>query len=72
MSAHDIISELSKLSRVELAAVDAKLHELLGQPARPESRHWGLALAEFAGVVPELPADYALRHDLYLHQLPRQ
>jgi len=72
MSTHEIISELPKLSRPELEAVDAKLHELLGQPERPEFRHWGQALAEFAGTVEELPADYALNHDHYLHQAPKR
>lgn len=69
MSAHEIIAELPKLNRVELEAVDAKLHQLLG---RSPARHWGEAMAEFAGAVEELPADYALNHDHYLYQVPKQ
>lgn len=69
MSVSDIISELPKLTPAELGVVDAKLHQLLG---RPSVRHWGDALAEFTGAVAELPADYALNHDHYLHQVPKQ
>lgn len=71
MSAQEIIAELHRLNRHELEAVDAKLHELL-HPSQPSNRHWGQALAEFAGKVPELPADYALNHDHYLHGAPKQ
>jgi len=69
MSAHEIMAELPKLSRVELEAVEAKLQRLLG---RPPARHWGEALAEFAGVAENLPTDYALNHDHYLHQAPKR
>ena len=71
MSAHEIIAELPKLTRPELEAVDAKLHELL-RPDQPPARHWGQALAEFAGTVQELPADYATNHDHYLHGVPKR
>ena len=69
MSTEQIIAELPKLSRLELEAVEAKLHQLLG---RPVARHWGDALSEFAGVVHELPADYASNHDHYLHGAPKR
>ena len=69
MSTQDIIAELPKLSRQELEAVEAKLHQLLGRPA---ARHWGEAMSEFAGVVQELPADYAANHDHYLHGTPKR
>lgn len=69
MSVSDIISEVPKLTPAELVAVDAKLQQLLGSPP---ARHWGEAMAEFAGAVEELPADYALNHEHYLHQMPKQ
>lgn len=69
MSPQEIIAELPKLSRPELEAVEARLQQLLG---RPPVRLWGEALAEFAGVVQELPADYAGNHDHYLHGQPKR
>ena len=72
MSATEIISALPKLSRIELEAVDARLHELLLPPAAPAGRHWGEALAGLAGTVKDLPADYALNHDHYLHGAPKR
>ena len=69
MSTQEIIAELPKLTRPELEAVEARLQQLLGcQPVRP----WGEALAEFAGVVQELPTDYASNHDHYLHGMPKR
>ena len=69
MSTQEIIAELPKLTRPELEAVEARLQQLLG---RPPVRLWGAALAEFAGVVQELPADYASNHDHYLHGTPKR
>lgn len=75
MSANEIIAELTRLSRSELEAVDAKLHELLDSPARAEQQAtpgWGQKLAKFAGSVEGLPADYAVNHDHYLHGAPKR
>lgn len=69
MSTQEIIAELPKLSRIELEAVDERLHQLLG---RPTARHWGEAMTEFAGAVEGLPADCAINHDHYLHQVSKQ
>ena len=69
MSTQEIIAELPKLTRPELEAVEARLQQLLG---RPPVRLWGEAMAEFAGSVHELPADYAGNHDHYLHGTPKR
>jgi hypothetical protein len=69
VSTQEIIAELPKLTRPELEAVEARLQQLLG---RPPVRLWGEALAGFAGVVQELPADYASNHDHYLHGTPKR
>ena len=72
MSLQEIITELTKLSREELAQVDLKLHELLEQKRRTDGQSWGQALMEVAGTVEDLPADYAENHDHYLHGRPRR
>jgi len=59
MSAQEIIKELAKLDRDELAEVDVKLHELLEEKIRTSGRSWGEALLEVAGTVEDLPPDYA-------------
>jgi len=51
MSLQEIITELTKLSREELAQVDFKLHELLGEKRRTGEPSWGQALLEVAGTV---------------------
>ena len=71
MSAQEIIGELAKLDRDELAQVDLKLHELLQEKLSTAGRSWGEALLEVAGTVEALPPDYAENHDRYLHGLPR-
>ena len=71
MSAQEIIGELVKLDRDELAQVDLKLHELLEEEISTGGRSWGEALLEVAGTVEALPSDYAENHDRYLHGLPR-
>ena len=70
MSTQEIIRELTKLDRDELAQVDLKLHELLEEKIRTGGRSWGEALLEVAGTVEGLPPDYAENHDHYLHGLP--
>jgi hypothetical protein len=70
MSTQEIIAELPKLKRDELAAVDAKLHELLATPVAP--KNWGDALLELAGTVEGLPSDYAENHDHYIHGVPKR
>jgi hypothetical protein len=72
MSTQEIIRELAKLNRDELAQVDLKLHELLEEKIRIGGRSWGEALLEVAGTVEGLPPDYAENHDHYLHGLPRR
>ena len=72
MSLQEIITELTKLSREELAQVDLKLHELLEETRRTDGQSWGQALMEVAGTVEDLPADYAENHDHYWHGRPRQ
>jgi hypothetical protein len=75
VSANKIIAELPKLSRAELEAVDAKLHELLassGKSQRPASPKWGKGIAKLAGTVEGLPSDYALNHEHYLHATPKR
>jgi hypothetical protein len=72
MSTQEIIRELTKLDRDELAQVDQKLHELLEEKIRTGGRPWGEALLEVAGTVVGLPPDYAENHDHYLHGLPRR
>ena len=72
MSLQEIITELKKLSREELAQVDLKLHELLEETRRTGGPSWGQALMEVAGTVEDLPADYAENHDHYLHGQPRR
>jgi predicted nucleic acid-binding protein len=49
MSTQEIIRELTKLDRDELAQVDLKLHELLEEKIRTSGRSWGEALLEVAG-----------------------
>ena len=77
MSANEIIAELPRLNRVELEAVDAKLHELLGPPApapvpQSTSGNWARKLSKLAGSVEGLPPNYALNHDHYLHGMPKR
>ena len=67
MSTQEIIRELAKLDRNELAQVDLKLHELLEEKLSTAGRSWGEALLEVAGTVEGLPPDYAENHDRYLH-----
>ena len=71
MSTQEIIRELTKLNRDELAQVDLKLHELLEEKISTDGRSWGEALLEVAGTVDALPPDYAENHDQYLHGLRR-
>ena len=71
MSAQEIIGELAKLDRDELAQVDLKLHEFLEEKISTGGRSWGEALLEVAGTVDALPPDYAENHDQYLHGLRR-
>jgi hypothetical protein len=68
MSPQEIITELTKLSREELAQVDLKLHELLEQ----KPRSGGQSLLEIAGTVEGLLADHAENHDHYVHGRPRR
>ncbi|MCX6909595.1 MAG: hypothetical protein NTY01_16340 [Verrucomicrobia bacterium] len=70
MSTQEIIAELPRLNRQELAAVDAKVHELLEAPRAP--KNWGEALLEVAGTVEGLPPDYAENHDHYIHGVPKR
>lgn len=73
MSATEIIAELKKLTRPELEAVDARLHELLAKPASAKrGANWGQALGALAGSVEGLPEDFALNHDHYLHGAPKR
>jgi hypothetical protein len=72
MSLQEIITELTNLSREELAQVDLKLHELLEETRRTDGQSWGQTLMEVAGTVEDLPADYAENHDHYLHGRPRR
>jgi hypothetical protein len=72
MSPQEIIIELTKLSREELAQVDLKLHELLEEKRRTGGQSWGQALLEIAGTVEGLPSDYAENHDHYLHGRPHR
>jgi len=51
MSTQEIIRELTKLDRDELAQIDMKLHELLEEKIRTGGRSWGEALLEVAGTV---------------------
>src|SRR5260370_32065238 len=51
MSTQEIIRELTKLNRDELAQVDLKLHDLLEEKIRTGGRSWGEALLEVAGTV---------------------
>src|SRR5271165_7540629 len=66
MSTQEIIRELTKLNRDELAQVDLKLHELLEEKIGAGGRSLGEALLEVAGTVEGLPPDYAESHDHYL------
>ena len=72
MSLQEIITELTKLSREELAQVGLKLHELLEEKRRTGGPSWGQALLEVAGTVEGLPPDYAENHDHYLHGRSRR
>ncbi|MBI5395687.1 MAG: hypothetical protein HZA91_10360 [Verrucomicrobia bacterium] len=69
MSTQEIIAELPKLNRQELAAVDAKVHELLQGSSKKSV--WE-SLLEIAGTVEGLPPDYAENHDHYLHGVPKR
>ena len=51
MSTQEIIRELTKLNRDELAQVDLKMHELLEEKIGAGGRSWGEALLEVAGTV---------------------
>lgn len=70
MSTQEIIAELPKLTQKELEQVEAKLHELLMATGNSD-KSWGNALLELAGTAPNLPEDFAHRHDHYLHGAPR-
>ena len=59
MSAQEIISELTKLSRPELEQVDATLHALLRSNGGTSSKSWGEALQELAGTAQDLPPDFS-------------
>ncbi len=59
MSAQEIISELTKLSRPELEQVDATLHALLRSNGGTSSKSWGEALQELAGTAQGLPPDFS-------------
>jgi hypothetical protein len=75
MSAQEIIAELSKLDRKELERVNAQLCELLAAAKRDgQSRQEsiGKILLEFAGKAENLPADYSINLDHYLHGLPKR
>ena len=72
MSLQEIITELTKLSREELAQVDLKVHELLEERPRTDGQSWGQALLEVAGTVEGLPPHYAENHDHYLHGRSRR
>jgi hypothetical protein len=72
MSATEIITELPKLTRVELEQVDAKLHQLLQGKRGTDAKSWGEALLEVAGTAEGLPSDFAHNHDHYLHGAPRR
>lgn len=72
MSAQEIISELTKLSRPELEQVDATLHLLLQGNVGPPPKSWGEALQELEGTAQGLPPDFAHNHDHYLHGAPRR
>ena len=72
MSTKEIITELAKLDRDELAEIDLKLHELLEERMRTGGRTWGEALLEVAGTVEDLPPDYGENHDQYRHGPPRR
>ena len=63
MGATEIISELAKLTRPELEAVDARVHQLLSEPTGTKSgtaKNWGEALASLAGSLDGLPEDLGL------------
>ena len=62
MSTKEIITELAKLDRDELAEIDLRLHELLEERMRTGGITWGEALLEVAGTVDDLPPDYAENH----------
>lgn len=70
MSTQEIIAELPKLNRQELAAVDAKVHELLA--AAPGEKTVWKSLLELAGTAEGLPPDFAEQHDHYLHGTPKR
>jgi hypothetical protein len=75
MSATEIISELAKLTRPELEAVDSRLHQLLSEATGTNigtDNNWGEALASLAGSVDGLPEDLALNHDHYLDGAPKR
>lgn len=69
MSTQEIIAELPRLSPGELKLVKQKAEELIGsQPHRPI----GEVLLELAGAADDLPPDYSINLDHYLHGLPKQ
>ena len=74
MSAQEIIAELSKLNRTELERVEAQLHELLATKRDGASRREpiGRVLLEFAGKAEDLPEDYSLNLDHYVHGLAKR
>ncbi len=71
MSVREILAELPNLTVAELAAVEAKLREL-HRPSECDRPAWGQALLEVAGVAEDLPDDYAVNHDHYLHGAPKR
>lgn len=72
MSTQEIIAELTHLTRPELEAIDARVHELLRAPGADSHLTWGEALLKVAGAAQGLPADMAHNHDHYLHGAPRK
>ena len=80
MSAQEIIAELAKLDRKELAQVDAQLHALLEEPevekATAETKRiWEIA-AEIGKSVPakdweRVPKDGSINLDHYLYGHPK-
>jgi len=61
MSLQEIITELMKLSREELARVDLKLQGLLEEKRHTGGRSWGGALLEVAGIAWFYQSPYLIR-----------
>ncbi len=71
MIGQEVIAELPKLEPEEFRLVREKVWELEAAARQPKTA-WGKALLEVAGTADDLPADFSVNHEHYLHGTPKR